>query len=314
MTTGEILKQNLKLSKFKYVKIARVLTSPLPIYYVWYDSRRSTIPISTNRLKYFPNVTQVYHGDFDEPVSFAPPLFLEEYNGRIDNRIFICVDLCGINLINDKMFEGKILSYTQTKLDEITLFDLRDKDIVSDTTKKYQKIRKDLNKGANINTKLISVDIEDKKDILFKFLTEATEDGTKKFDVNPVDFSISENPSKTYEIWLKFPNAIELLDLQDKTTIDRKDIKSLLEASDVQIWDSNPSFQYQGFNYWDSQLDASIFPTNIKPKRWNKTHGDGQAFLTKHLAQLFSQIQFFLNPMSSMLQKKLRDEGFLPKK
>ena len=58
-------------------------------------------------------------------------------------------------------------------------------------------------------------------------------------------------------------------------------------------------------------LDAAIFPTKIAPKKWDKIHGDGDAFLDKHTAGLINQMGFFLNPMASMLTKRLRDKGLL---
>ena len=71
------------------------------------------------------------------------------------------------------------------------------------------------------------------------------------------------------------------------------------------------AFHWQGSNYWLSQLDGSIFPTDIEPKVWNapNLHGDGQNFLCKHLYGIIRQISFFGNQMASMADKELRKLG-----
>lgn len=71
------------------------------------------------------------------------------------------------------------------------------------------------------------------------------------------------------------------------------------------------AFHWQGSNYWLSQLDGSIYPTDIEPKVWNapNLHGDGQNFLCKHLYGIIRQISFFGNQMASMADKELRKLG-----
>jgi hypothetical protein len=321
MTTGEVLKKQLGLSKFKSVRLHRCIDCAIPTYFIYVNSR-STLPITNARVTKNPGVANIYNGNkLPQESIYTPLMDIEKFNAVLRGRIFVLVDLAGMNLINDKVYENtldlgenlyyKYSYYPNFKMDEITLFDLRDKDLVSDTTNKYKKIRQKYNKTANINTKLIESEVKG-NDVTFKFLAEATDDpndDSPKKEVDPSGFKMKDNPSRTYEIWLKFPNALELLELQDKDALTRKDIKNLLEASDVQLWSNSPSFHYQGFNYFDSQLDASIFPTNIAPKQWDKVHGDGKAFLDKHTAQLIEQIGFFLNPMSSMLTKELKDQG-----
>jgi predicted secreted protein len=323
MTTGEKLKIKLGLSKIQNVSICRVIVSSFPIYLVYYSSSSPNMPITTYRVRN-SNVANIFNGaDVEHNRSgkqkniiplCAPLMPIEQYAGNMGGIWFITIDLAGFQLINQNLIENKKNILYFNRLMEITLFDLKQADITSDLTKKYKGIRKKINKTANYNSKLITCEIEN-NDVLFKYLTEATDnDDISKKNVNPQSLSLENNPSKTYEIWLKFPNSLDLLNLQDKETIDRKTVKSLIEISDVLIWDSNPSWQFQGFNFWNSQLGSSLFPTDIAPKVWNadNRHGNGVFFLPKHLSQLIDQISFFLNPMASMLDKALRDGGYLP--
>ncbi len=99
----------------------------------------------------------------------------------------------------------------------------------------------------------------------------------------------------------------------DSTKVELQDIKTIIDSADCALWSNDVSFQYQGFNWWLGQIDASIFPTDIAPKVWNQPdrHGDGQAFLTKHFKQLFNALPFFKNLMASKLYKALKQRGIV---
>lgn len=84
--------------------------------------------------------------------------------------------------------------------------------------------------------------------------------------------------------------------------------KQWLYNADFALWSNSPSFHWQGFNYKLSQLEASIFPTNIAPtsgpKGWSDRHGN--ALVDKHLLELFVHIKFFINQMASSMLNKIR--------
>lgn len=331
MTVGEKLKNRLGLSKIQNVSICRVLVSAIPIYLVYYSSSSPNMPITTYRVRN-SKIANIFNGaDVEHNKSrkqqniipaFAPLMPIEQYGGNLAGIWFITVDLAGLQLVNSNLIESET-SFVETvscswfgKLDEITLFDLKQAQdtIVSNTTKNYRQIRQKLNKGANYNTKLISCEVQD-KDIIFKFLSEATDNDDKiKKTVSPEGEITVHTGKATYELWLKFIDAIDFLDLQDKETIGLKEIKNIIQSCDVQLWSDDMSYTFQGFRYWGTQLDAAIFPNNQKPKRWNLVHGQDKVFLTKHYSQLIKQISFFINPMASMLDKYLRDKGLLPSK
>ena len=233
-----------------------------------------------------------------------------------------------------EIYRGKFNSHS---LKEMTLYDFKASDITSEKTKIFKGARKDQNKTANINTKLISSEIINETDILFKFLTEAslytaiTDETTgqiiyvpyKQADpkheykrIIPGTDEMVPNPSKTYEIWIQVEKVLGKdgwLSVYDpeKEEITGNMIKDILKVADIKIFDDTPAYLYQGFAYALTQLDASIFPENRKPKRWDKIHGDGQNFLDKHLSQLFDQINFFIPQMGSSLTNLLRKEGII---
>jgi len=130
-------------------------------------------------------------------------------------------------------------------------------------------------------------------------------------EVDPETFNLTKNRSKTYEIQIKVLDFLDWLDVFSEQKVTESDMKEILDTADIQVFSTSPSFHYQGFNYWLSQLDGSIYPTTIKPQRWDKIHGDGDAFVDKHLYGLMRQIKFFRNQMASMITKKLKDRGLI---
>ena len=75
------------------------------------------------------------------------------------------------------------------------------------------------------------------------------------------------------------------------------------------MFSTSPSFHWTSPNYFLSQLDGSIYPTDIAPKVWDKIRGE--SFLDKHLAQLFSSIDFFIPQMAQKLNSKLRSRNLI---
>ena len=165
------------------------------------------------------------------------------------------------------------------------------------------------------------------KSVTFQFLAEATELNGKKPDpnndlnskyssytggkgeVNPKTFKISKNSGKVYELQIKILNFWEWLDVFEGEEITSKELKDILKVSDVQVFSTSPSFHWTSPNYFLSQLDGSIYPTDIAPKVWDKIRGE--SFLDKHLAQLFSSIDFFIPQMAQKLNSKLRSRNLI---
>lgn len=329
---GRRLKQSLGLSKFPYVRIRRLIAgTSIPLYQICFDSRNPQRVLTSYMLNSVPTVPFVASG-YAERIYGTPFIDIDNWLGEQNGKLFILCDLSGVYgkkdnydfLIESTKSESKLLFQLDGQLLEyITLPALTDKqaNVTSNLTKKFKDIRKDVQKTANVNTKLITTELEG-NDVVFRFLTEATNaygPDHKYGQVNPSTKEIEPNPSKTYEIWIKLLNVvgdngwIKAFDPESET-LTQKDIKDILDVSYVQIWSNAPSFHWQGMNFNNSQLDSAIFPTDIAPKQWNKKHGDGEAFLDKHLSQLIDQLPFFRNQMASALTNLLRKEKIIPRR
>jgi len=335
MTTGTQLKKSLGLEKIRNVRVTRAVISSYKILFVWYDSYRLNMPVTFHRIKKFPWVSTILsgadlaHGSKKKTI-FTPPVDIEAFNGAIIGTLIVPVNLAGDNFIDKKQFTKTFESVDKkhkfgpvsfgVELKEfITLPDLKDTGNISNRTMHFRRRRTSLMGGENTQAKLIDCFIDEAEgSVIFAFLTEVTPDVELYGDdyeyqeTDPETFALSRNTSEVYEIQIKVLDFFKWLDTHpDITEITRLEIKEILDTAFVQVFSTSPSFHWQGFNWWLSQLDGSIHPTTIKPQFWDGIHGDGDAFLDKHLYGLLRQIQFFLNPMSSMLTKKLRDRGYL---
>jgi len=335
--TGILLKRELGLDHLSSVKISRVALSSYAIHLVFYNSHKPTMPITNFAIRKWPftamvfHGTDLYHGSNKIP-AMTPPMDIEDFNGKIRGSLFIPVDLSGYRFIDDsnltKVFEGNLNLFFRGKLNEITFADLRDKGNVSDFTQVWRKDRNRVMGNAAQNTKLVDCVINEKEGtVVFQFLTEATElNGKKpndnidssyrfytddKMETDPPSWKLKRNTSKVYELQIKILNFFDWLDTYNGEEVGKKEMREILETSDVQLSSSSPSFNWQGFAYWLTQIDGSIYKQTIKPQRWDKMHGDGEAFLDKHLASLISSIQFFTNQMAQMITSKLKKRGLL---
>lgn len=334
MTSGEEIKQKLGLNKFKYVSMSRIVVGVHPTYVVYYNSLHPQLPILWNKVKREPFPVMVYRGSdiaSNKKPRMLPLVDIEDFDGTYSHYVFVAVDLASSWRIDSRMYENtnkftnKFTCYTfddnkNVISEEVFLSDLK-KFGMSALTQAFRKERNKLGKSENKTAKLINCMIVN-KDVMFNFLTESTFDNKEKFpkkytqtkEVDPnSNFKLKQNRSKTYLLQIGIVDFMDWLDTYpDKKEVTTKDLKEILNISAIKVWSSDPSFHWQGMNYNMSQLDGSLHPTNIKPKVWNIRHGgDTEMFLSKHLGGLLNQISFFINPITSMLNKKLKDEGYL---
>jgi hypothetical protein len=204
------------------------------------------------------------------------------------------------------------------KLNELTLADLKGNQGMSDLTSRFRKERNKIMGSESTQAKLIDVEIDETaKYVTFVWLTIPTEKYPKNYKYKDVDIegnkSIHLNRSKTYELKIRILDFFDWLETYpDKTEITVKDIKEIFEVSDIKVSSNDPSFQYQGQNYYlSSVFDGSIYPTNIPAPIWGPKHGNGDGLIGKHLQGLINGIKFWQNPMASMLTKRLKDRELL---
>lgn len=331
--TGEELRIKFGLTNVKYVSFIRLLGSPHRIIVIFYDSRKGNVPLTTQRVLRANNLftNQIY--PFEEKLFYTPLLPLDEYNGPLIGTLFLTFDLSGTygdskNQVKN-MRESQMILGRGVLREFVTLKDLKAPEAMSDFTRNTRAQRKqamkDDGKGSDeqFYASLLECEVDEVDDsVTFKFLTEATEPiyppNSKFKQTDPTkNFSLEGNPSKTYEIHIKILEFFTWLKGtrpdDDTSDISRQEIIDVLDVANIQVFSNDPSFHWQGINYFLSQIDGSIYPTNIAPKVWNAPHlhGDGQAFVTKHIAGVFNQIGFFEQQMASMLTKRLREKGLL---
>lgn len=193
-------------------------------------------------------------------------------------------------------------------LEDITLNQLRNTG-VSSTTSHYADERFGLMGDESVLTQLVSTTYVKAKDyILAKFVTEATEKYPDDYiykDVSHRDHSLQINPSASYELWIMFYPVLGKL--REKGASPSQDaIKAILPECNVKVWSNSPSFHYQGFNYNLSQQAASLFPTTIRPQKWDKIHG--HALLDKHLYLAMNSINKYFDQIASKVVSSIPNQ------
>lgn len=99
--TGLRLKQDLGLSDVEHCIISRVQGTPIPIYYVWYDSY-STIPLNRNIIERSPIISRLRLApELDRDVVMYNYIDIEDFNDSIRDGFFITIDLAGRKLVRD---------------------------------------------------------------------------------------------------------------------------------------------------------------------------------------------------------------------
>lgn len=324
MTRGQLLKQTLGLEAYPNVVFERILGFPVKAILIYYNSRRPNLPLTNNLLHQKFHFASVRKYPFTKNYASTPILPLEDYDSGTDPSIIFVVDIGGDLTDPTKQIPRKVESVSgkkQIKVDEwITLKGLASPDSISAFTLRHRKIRSRAVGRENITAKLINCVYDANKDCLtFIFKTTATtpiypQNYVFK-QVNPtLDYALSDNPDKVYY------NHIRILDflkwLKDtrpeglEDPIIWKDIKDVLEVAYVQVYCSCPAWNWQGSAYACTQMDAAIWPQTIKPKVWDKIHGD-MNFLCKHLYGVLRQFGFFGNQMARMATKELRKLGII---
>ena len=319
MTTGTKLKKDLGLEELKYVSFVRIINSPHRIIVIFYDSRRPTAPLTTSQVLRYSNQFSTRTDPFDKSGPLTPLLPIEYFNGVLHTAIVLTFDISGrFGKKNNQVNEGVHHYY-----EWLTLQDLAASDATSAFTKRTRQQRNDAVKAENRTAKIKECILDDDGSVTFKFKTTATTPIYPKDNVfmraNPNNnFALEVNNEKVYNIDIKILDFMKWLketrpDYEETKKISWREVKDVLEVAYIQVYSDMPSFHFQGSNFWLSQLDGSLYPTDIEPKVWNASHlhGDSGNFLSKDLAGLIKGFKFWYNPMASMIQKRMKDKGLL---
>lgn len=326
MSNGEILKSRLGLSHLNYVYISRVIGTAYRSYIVFYDSRKENVPITTQRALKQSHIAGLFLYPFKSEPTYLPLLNIQDFNGPLYPAMFFVVDIAGeygkknnkVDLRRESVEKTLYPHYYGSFKEFVTFDDLNSTDVISAVTQRTRRERNRELGAENRLAKLVDVNIDTVEDhVTFIFKTQATtpiypDDATYQ-KVDPNTFTLQRNSEKQYELYLRILNFFEWLNgtKPDAEEVTQQDVKDVLKVNNVQVFSTSPSFHWQGFNFWMSQLDGSIYPTDIRPTQWDNIHGDGQAFLDKHLYGLIRGIDFHTNYMASTLTKRLKDRELI---
>lgn len=198
--------------------------------------------------------------------------------------------------------------YIERFSEELRLSDLRKHAGTSDFTDDWRKKRQKIKGSGAKSVKIKSMKVNRKKDyITFVFTSEPTYTPTAKA-VNTNNFEINKNVN-VYTQQLRILDFFKWADTKpgyEEKEMTIKEIKEILEIANLQVFCNCPSYHWQGMNYVTSLFDASIYPTSIAPKRWDKFHND-DSFTCKHLDILISQgLNIYINNMTGMINKYIQ--------
>ena len=188
--------------------------------------------------------------------------------------------------------------------EDFTLPDLMNNKGLSSFSKKFKKETDSLMGPASQHTKYVQMKVKRKAGtITFIFLTERTPKYKDNFHttVTRTDkWKLGQD--NLYTIEIKF---LDLLNqVKNNPDLTNKEIDELFLKSRIQIWSDVPAFHWQGGNYYMSINDASINPTSIPPKHWDKKH-HGEQLLDKHTQGVINSIKFYIPQMRQTLKKYL---------
>jgi len=194
--------------------------------------------------------------------------------------------------------------------EELHLADFKKHAGASDFTKDWIEIRRKIKGPGNKSAKLHSLKINRKEDyVIFVFKSSPTYSGLEK-SVN-VKSMTWNGKVKAYTEMIKINDFFKLAETKPgyvEKEMNWKEIKEILSVAPISVSCNCGSFTYQGLSYYLTQLDGTIFPNNIEPKRWNKHHDKGNdiGMLCKHLSMIFNSIDFFLSNFTSMINKYIQ--------
>jgi hypothetical protein len=197
------------------------------------------------------------------------------------------------------------------KLEEgLRLSDLKKHSGLSALTTKWMKDRKRLKGAGNKSAKLKQLRVSFKNDyITYIFTSEPTYDKVVKVlkpkAMKPVRGTIYQQQIRIKDF---FKLAATKPNFQKYHELTQQELKEVLSVADLQVYCNDMSWWWQGMAWVLTKFDASIYPCDIEPKVWSHKHNDFN-FLCKHLSLLINSIDFWLNPMTSMINRYIKQKG-----
>jgi hypothetical protein len=179
---------------------------------------------------------------------------------------------------------------------------------ISSFTDVFRKDRQHIKGPGNKSAKLVKMIVNKNKDyIKFLWLSEPTysfdTQVTKPKSMKPVKDNLYTEIVLLQDIFKLLKTKPNFKSYQD---ISLQDIKEAIKSCNVKVTCDCMSQWWQGFSYYLTQLNASVYDCDIAPKRWNKPHNSGDGLVCKHLDLIIGQSMAFWIPiMAGMIKKYL---------
>ena len=140
-------------------------------------------------------------------------------------------------------------------------------------------------------------------DVIFTWHVKPTTGGkVEVVDIHSHKFQYDK--ADYYTIQISIQKFYELKGKRKLKKLSKNDITKILKSADVKLWSSSPSFQFQGFNYKLSRLNASLYPTGIPDRKWRQKHGG--SLIDKHLYLLIKDIDKWIPHMAMAIKAEIK--------
>lgn len=325
MKSGDRLIKQFGLENLPNAQMVQWLTSPVRTLMVVYDTMRPRTPITKVFLRNFPYpVLAVDNNDLSNEI-MLPPVDLKDYDGNLEGRIIILVDLAG-RRVDDGMFTKQWESAIKTKsfysqpLQEVG-FSIPDFKANGTSTRNWQFYRQRQAMG-NSGATLTSVGWNKRKDtITLQYKVVPTFDSrvgvtTKTWDAGETG-NYQQPPyartARSYKVQVKFDDVRKHVGTRDEF-LDmipyEKEVflESMIRDCPVRVHSNDKSFYFQGV--WENGDNLGFvihpFPGTRGTGEWSQKHvGDYPGiYTTKHILEVFERIPQDVKKIADKLNSK----------
>lgn len=335
MTAGQKIRKEFGLENLPNVMIGKVLTRPIHTFFVVFDTRRPTLPISNHALNNFPFYAMIYDKPKAKKPFIVPFVHLDRFQGSIDRGYFLFVDLAG-RFIDDRLFTKIIEDSEQApsinyrlylnslveggqKLEEESGYTIDDF-LNYGVSGRNMDFLMDREMNGRSGSELTSLTFNKRKNtLLLGYKVVPTYDSkvgitVKNFDAGSAGSYVPyARTGRNYKVNVLFSNIDyhvgskeEFLELEYEDQV--AFIRDMIRTCPVQVHSNDKSFYFQGVWENGSKLGFSIYPFmgTMGTGEWSYAHkGDyPEYYLTKHLVEVLNRIQNYPEEIVDKIRNK----------
>lgn len=309
MRAGERVIKQFGLENLPNAQMVQWLTSPVRTLMVVYDTMRPRTPITKVFLRNFPYpVLAVDNRDLSNEI-MLPPVDLKDYDGNLEGRIIILVDLAGRRADDDKLtkqWESSPKAFYASPLNEVG-FSIPDFKSNGTSSRNWQFYRQRQSVGSS-GAKLTSVGWNKRKDtITLQYKVTPTFDSrvgvtTKSWDAGETG-NYKQPPyartARSYKVQVKFDEVRKHVGTRDEfldmIPYEREAfLEAMIRDCPVRVHSNDKSYYFQGVWENGDSLGYAIhpFPGTTGTGEWSRKHvGEYPGiYITKHILEVFEHI------------------------